>query len=70
MSAAHVSVYLETGGEEQLVRTCGGNRSEIRTLAKEYENMSREEFLRRHPRFLDTCPTDFRLKTILCTKRH
>lgn len=51
MAAAYVDIYCNGIP----VRTFGGNRSDVRMMKQEYERMSKEEFLTRHPKFADEC---------------
>lgn len=69
MAAAYVSVYLETGGKEYHVRTFGGNRSEVRQVAAQYEAMTKSQFLMRHPRFAAVCADDFNLTVPVMSSR-
>lgn len=61
MAAAYVRVYCNGTSEDDRVRTCGGNRSEVRRVASVYRNMSKEAFLKRHPFFTDRCKDEFRI---------
>ena len=45
MAAAYVRVYIN--GEE--LRTCGGNRSDVRAVKNLYDNMSYQALIAKHP---------------------
>lgn len=59
MAAAYVRVYCNGTSEDDRVRTYGGNRSNVREMARTYSNMSKEKFLDRHPFFADRCADKF-----------
>jgi len=61
MSSAYVSIYVNNYEEENKVRTFGGCRSSVRSVAKQYKKMSKEEFLAKHPNFADKCKDNFKL---------
>ena len=45
MAAAYVKVFIN---DEEL-RTCGGNRSDVRDVKRMYDNMSYQSLISRHP---------------------
>ena len=51
MAAAYIKV-LCCGN---VVRTFGGNKKEVRTMKAEYEAMSVDEFVQKHPAYAGKC---------------
>lgn len=56
----YMSVYCN--GIE--VRTFGGNGSDVKRMVRLYQNMTKEEFLAKHPKFIDVCKDKFNLIVI------
>lgn len=61
MARRSVSIYINGYCEENHVRTFGGNGDNVREVRDLYKNMSKEEFLTRHPRFAEMCQDKFEL---------
>ena len=61
MARRSMSVYVNGYREENHVRTFGGNGSDVRDMVNLYQNMTKEEFLLRHPKFTNICKDEFRL---------
>lgn len=59
MARRSMTVYVNGYDEENRVRTFGGNGSDVRNMMELYKNMTKEEFLRRHPKFADMCKEKF-----------
>lgn len=51
MAAAYIKVFCG----DDLVRTFGGNKKEVRQMRERYENMTVTEFITAHPRFAEKC---------------
>lgn len=61
MAYRSVSVYINDYLEENHIRTFGGNGSEVRDMAKLYKNMTKEQFILKHPKFAEKCKERFKL---------
>ena len=65
MAKSSMGVYVNDCCEENQVRLFGGNTSDVREMVKLYNNMSKEEFLLRHPKFADMCKEKFKLHVFM-----
>lgn len=66
MAKSNISVYLFESTPQNLVRQFGGNRAEVDIMKYRYKNMSKEEFMKEHPKWKDLCESreDFNLIVI------
>ena len=64
MARRSVSVYVNDYCEENHVRTFGGNGNDVRDMVNLYNDMTKEEFLLKHPKFADMCKERFKLYII------
>lgn len=70
MAAAYVKIYCNNEDKEHLVRCYGGNRSDVRQMKKRYDEMTKERFCRKHPRFFDECEKSFNIISIIRYKKN
>lgn len=68
MAKSDVTIFVNGFSEENHVRTFGGNNSDVGEMADLYHNMSKEEFLSRHPKFSEMCKDRFKL--YVCYHKH
>ena len=61
MARRSMTVFVNGYCDENHVRTFGGNGSDVRDMVRLYNNMTKEEFLLRHPKFADMCKEKFEL---------
>lgn len=57
MAATSVTIYCNG----IYVRTFGGNKSDVREMRKLYQGMSKDDFLKMHPKFTEICKNKFEL---------
>lgn len=48
------------------VRTFGGNGSDVKAMYRLYKNMTKEDFLSKHPKFAEICKDKFELTVQHC----
>ena len=61
MAAASITIYLNSILNKNIVRIFGGNKSEVRKMHELYQNMTKEDFIIKHPKFADMCKDKFKL---------
>lgn len=62
MARRHVTIFVNAEDcEKNHVRTFGGNGCDVREIRDLYSNMTKEEFLVKHPKFVDMCKEKFEL---------
>lgn len=59
MASSSVSVYVNGNH----IRTYGGNRSDVRNLASMYRQLSKEQFMEKHPHVLIKTQADIQIST-------
>lgn len=61
MATAYARIYLNSVSPRNLVLAFSGNKNDIRSAIQSYENMSKEEFIQKHPKFEKMCDKGFGL---------
>lgn len=56
-----MKVFVNGTCDENHVRTFGGNGKNVRNMVNFYNNMTKEQFLFRHPKFEELCKDNFKL---------
>lgn len=61
MAKGNVTIFVNGFCDENHVRTFGGNKSDVRMMSERYRKMTKEEFLKEHPKFTEMCKDRFQL---------
>lgn len=69
MAAAYVKIYVNKMDDYHLIRTYGGNERDVKHMAYNYANLTKDEFTKKHPFYTDECKDCFKLILIYVKKR-